>query len=132
MRALDTLAWVEARSGNSAEALRRYTALLEIYTRRLGPKDVDTIRTMNNVACNQYLEGQREQAEELAFVEIVRLEREVAQQRRQRDRFRRSTTLHASIYLDRGEWEEGRAAADPETLRHQSPGARCSSTRRRS
>ncbi len=103
LRALDTRAWVEARAGNSAEALRRYRALLEIYKRRYGPKDYDTLRMMNNVAWNEYLEGQRDAAA-ANFVDILKLEREVLGNES-------SVTLLsmnnlAAIYLDQGAWKK--------------------------
>jgi non-specific serine/threonine protein kinase/serine/threonine-protein kinase len=103
LRALDTLAWMEARSGNSAEAMRRYTALLDVYTRRLGPKHPDVLRTMNNLAWNEYMEGKRDQAE-TKFIEIVRLEREILGG----ENVVTVTSMNnlASLYLDRGAWKE--------------------------
>ena len=103
LRALDTLAWVDTRSANSAEAVRRLTALLAVYTRRLGPKHPDVLRTINNLAWNEFMEGKRDQAE-TKFVDLVRREREILGG----DNSVTVTSLTnlASIYLDRGAWKE--------------------------
>ena len=103
LRARDTLAWLDSASSNSAAALREYSALLAIYKRNQGPRSRDVIRTMNNVAWNQFLEGKIDVAEK-ALLELIPLEREVLGN--DDDLTQRSIASLASIYLARGAWKE--------------------------
>ena len=103
LRARDTIAWLEASTGNSAEAGREYAALLEIYRRHNGPKSREAIRSMNNVAWSQSMNGQADVAE-TGLRQLIPLEREVLGS--DDDLTLTSIDSLASIYLARGAWKD--------------------------
>jgi serine/threonine protein kinase/tetratricopeptide (TPR) repeat protein len=103
LRARDTMARLDSGAGNSAAALREYSALLAIYKRNEGPRSRNVIRTMNNVAWNQSLEGKNDLAEK-GLLEVIPLEREVLGN--DDDLTQRSIASLASLYLTRGAWRE--------------------------
>ena len=103
LRARDTIAWLEASTGNSAEAVREYAALLEIYRRHNGPKSREAIRSMNNVAWSQSMNGQADVAE-TGLRQLIPLEREVLGS--DDDLTLTSIDSLASIYLARGAWKD--------------------------
>src|SRR6202041_1510128 len=76
-RLMYTMAKTYQGLGLPTEALRLDQRALEIRRRVLGPRNVDTLISMNGVAIDDYLMGRYDEAEKL-FGEVLQLRREVS------------------------------------------------------
>jgi serine/threonine protein kinase len=76
-RLMYTMAKTYQGLGLATEALRLDQRALEIRRRVLGPRNTDTMVSMNGVAIDEYLMGHYDEAEKL-FAEVLELRREVS------------------------------------------------------